>query len=417
MTQDVYELGTFPPLGTVPKSMYASVIRPERYGEPIDAFCTEIVPVPEVGRRQVLVLVMAAGINYNNVWAAMGTPVDVVATRRRAGAQENFHIGGSDGSGIVWAVGDDVSSVSVGDHVIMSAAFWDEGAEDIRLGTDPMMSSSQRIFGYEENYGTFAQFALVQDLQCHPKPRHMNWEDAGCFLVTGGTAYRQLTRWAPNIVCPGDPVLIWGGAGGLGSMAIQLVRSRGGIPIAVVSDDERGAYCRELGARGVINRREFDHWGRLPDINDTDAIQHWLTEARRFAAAYRGALGSRTAPRIVFEHTGEGTIPTSMYLCDNGGMVVICGGTSGYNADVDLRFLWMRQKRLQGSHYASLHECRSMIELVSAGLIDPCLSWCGQFDEIGKAHQLMRENQHPPGNLAVMVNVPRCGITSADLPF
>lgn len=76
MKQSVYELGTFPPLGTVPESMFASVIRPDRYGEPIDAFCTEIVPVPEVGRRQVLVLVMAAGINYNNVWAAMGKPMD-----------------------------------------------------------------------------------------------------------------------------------------------------------------------------------------------------------------------------------------------------------------------------------------------------------------------------------------------------
>lgn len=415
MKQSVYEVGTFPPLGTVPESMYASVIRPERYGEPVDAFRTEVVPVPAVGRRQVLVLVMAAGINYNNVWAAMGQPVDVVAARRRRGDAENFHIGGSDGSGIVWAVGEDVSSVAVGDHVIMSFARWDETAEDIRLGCDPMLSSSQTISGYEENYGSFAQFALVEDFQCHPKPRHLTWESAGCFLVTGGTAYRQLTSWTPNVVGPGDPVLIWGGAGGLGSMAIQLVRSRGGIPIAVVSDGAKADYCRRLGAHGVINRRDFDHWGRLPDIDDTDAIQAWLTGARRFTVAYREALGSRQAPRIVFEHTGEGTIPTSMYLCDNGGMVVICGGTSGFNADIDLRFLWMRQKRLQGSHYANLRECRSMVELVSAGIVDPCLSWCGEFDEIGKAHQLMRENQHPPGNLGVLVNAPRRGMTSDDI--
>jgi crotonyl-CoA carboxylase/reductase len=111
----------------------------------------------------------------------------------------------------------------------------------------------------------------------------------------------------------------------------------------------------------------------------------------------------------VFEHSGEGTIPTSMYVCDGDGMVVICGGTSGYNGDVDLRFLWMRQKRLQGSHFANTQECAAITELIARGLIDPCLSTSAAFEQVGNLHQLMYENEHPPGNMAVRVNALEAG--------
>jgi crotonyl-CoA carboxylase/reductase len=87
-------------------------------------------------------------------------------------------------------------------------------------------------------------------------------------------------------------------------------------------------------------------------------------------------------------------------------MVVICGGTSGYNADVDLRYMWMRQKRLQGSHYASLRQVRQVIQLASDRVLDPCLSWTGGFDQIGEAHQMLYENRHPYGNMAVRINAP-----------
>ncbi|MYR85225.1 zinc-binding dehydrogenase, partial [Streptomyces sp. SID685] len=106
----------------------------------------------------------------------------------------------------------------------------------------------------------------------------------------------------------------------------------------------------------------------------------------------------------------------SMYLCDNAGMVVICGGTSGYNGDVDLRHLWMRSKRLQGSHYAGTRECREVIELVGTGMLDPCLSACETFQDIGRMHQMMHDNVHPSGNMAVLVNAPRRGESTLELP-
>jgi len=102
-------------------------------------------------------------------------------------------------------------------------------------------------------------------------------------------------------------------------------------------------------------------------------------------------------------------VPTSIFVCDTGGMVVICAGTSGYNATLDLRYHWMRQKRFQGSHFANDDDARALNDLVIAGKVDPCLSKTYGFDEIPHVHQLMYENRHPHGNMAVLVNATRPG--------
>lgn len=402
-TRELYPVGDRPPPGAVPALMHAAVIRPDRYGPPASAMAVETIPVPRPGRGQVLVLVMAAGVNFNNVWASLGKPLDVVKARQRTGATEAFHVGGSEGSGIVWALGEDVRAVRPGDEVILSGCRWDERATDIRFGADPIASTSQQVWGYELNHGSFAQFTVVDEYQCLPKPKALSWEAAACFLLAGATAYRQLCGWPPHTVAPGDPVLIWGGSGGLGSMAIQIVRRLGGLPVAVTSSPERQAHCMRLGACGVIDRREFSHWGAPPDDGDAGAYAAWVDGVRAFGRQVWSAIGERRNPRIVFEHAGSGTLPTSLYLCDSGGMVVICGATSGYRADVDLRYLWMRQKRLQGSHYANLRECREITALVSTGGIDPCLGRVFEFGDIAAAHQLMYENRHPPGNMAVRI--------------
>ncbi len=106
--------------------MHAFTLRRERYGDPREAFAREVVPVPGVRPGHVLVCTMAAGIDYNDVWAAQGHPVDVIAMREKAGAEEDYHIGGS---GVVWAVGEGVRGVAVGDHVVIAPGQWDEGAE------------------------------------------------------------------------------------------------------------------------------------------------------------------------------------------------------------------------------------------------------------------------------------------------
>lgn len=399
----LYDIGDPPPLGEVPTQMHAWVIRPERFGEPITSFQQEVIDVPDIGDDEVLIYVMAAGVNYNNVWASTGVPQNVIAARQTAGETEAFHIGGSDASGIVYKVGTAVSGLSVGDEVVVHMGTWSPNCPVVRSGADPTYSPTFRSWGYETNYGSFAQFARVQAHQCLPRPKHLSWASSASYMAVGASAYRMLTGWGIHAVRPNDVVLCWGGAGGLGSMAIQITSAMGGIPVAVVSSDDKIEYCKRLGARGCINRKRFNHWGTPPHWKDRAGYSKWLAEARAFGEAIWEAVGERRNPRIVFEHPGESTIPTSIFVCQRGGMVVICAGTTGYNATVDLRYVWTQQKRLQGSHVANDEQARALNELVASKRIDPCTSQVFSWDDLATSHQLMYENRHPYGNMAVLV--------------
>ncbi len=410
MSKELYDIGTAPSLGEIPKRMHAHLVRADRFGEPQEAFRQEVVDVPDIADDEALVYVMAAGINYNNVWAARGVPVNVIAARQKAGEQEDFHIGGSDASGVVYKVGRGVKNLKVGDEVVVHCGTWSADCPMVRSGEDPMYSPTFRIWGYETNYGSFAQFTRVQAHQCVPKPKHLTWEEAAAYMLVGATSYRMLLGWSANSVRKDDVVLIWGGSGGLGSMAIQIAKAKGAIPIAVVSSTDKFDYCHRLGAKGCINRSDFDHWGMLPHWKDSVGYAQWLKGVRGFGKAIWDILGERRGPRLVFEHPGESTIPTSMFVCETGGMVVICAGTTGYNATVDLRYLWMRQKRIQGSHFANDEQARGFNQLVIEGLVDPCLAKAYTFDEVPLVHQLMSENRHPTGNMAVLVGAPRFGL-------
>src|SRR5690606_13158908 len=239
-------------------------------------------------------------------------------------------------------------------------------------------------------------------------------EASAAYMLVGATAYRMLCGWPPHVVQEGDPVLVWGATGGLGVMATQIVKAKGGIPIAVVSDESKFEMCYQLGAKGVINRKDpaFTHWGRLPVLDDGAAFGEWMKGARAFGAKFWEVLGERRNPKIVFEHPGESTIPTSVFMADNAGMVVICAGTSGYNADVDLRYLWMRQKRLQGSHFANTEQRAARSDLVAAGEVAPVLSEVVEREQVGDCHQAMYENRHPAGNMASIVNARGRGQTT-----
>ncbi len=409
MAKDLYELGEQPPIGEVPSKMHAWLIRQDRFGVPTKAFQKEVLDIPPVADDEVLVYVMAAGVNYNNVWAALGVPVDVIGARNKAGEPEPFHIGGSDASGIVYKVGKDVTNVRVGDEVVVHCGIWSRDCPSVKAGVDPMYSPTFRIWGYETNWGSFAQFTKVQAHQCLPRPKHLSWEASAAYMLVGATAYRMLLGWPEHAIRTNDVVLIWGGAGGLGSMAIQIARAKGAIPIAVISSDDKIEYCKTLGAKGCINRKGFNHWGMLPHWKDTEKYNVWLKGVRAFGKAIWDVLGEKRSPRIVFEHPGEDTIPTSIFVCDTGGMVVICAGTTGYNATVDLRYHWMRQKRLQGSHFANDEQSKGLNDLVLAGQVDPCLSRTFTWEELPLSHQLMHDNKHPHGNMAILVGAPTAG--------
>jgi crotonyl-CoA carboxylase/reductase len=409
VVREIYNLGDQPPLGVVPEKMHAFCVRQERFGEPKDAWQREIIPVPDIGPKDVLVYTMATGINYNNVWAALGYPVDVIADRQKRGEPEDFHAGGSDCAGIVWAVGSEVTQTKVGDEVVVHSGWWEPDDPWVLSGKDPMLAPSTRIWGYQTNYGGYCQFTRAQSHQCQPKPAGLTWEQAACYMLCASTAYRMLMGWPPNVVEEGDVVLVWGAAGGLGSLAMQIVNARGGKPVAVVSDEGKRQFCLDKGAIGVINRADFDHWGPMPDTSSKQ-WGAWMKGARSFGKAIWDVLGERKNPKIVFEHPGESTLPTSGFVCDIGGMIVICAGTTGYNVTLDLRYHWMMQKRFQGSHLANDEQAAAVNELVTSGQVDPCLSGTFSFDEIGHVHQLMHKNKHPHGNMACLVNAIGLGL-------
>jgi crotonyl-CoA carboxylase/reductase len=380
--------------GTLPETMAAWVIRKDREGEPLDAFQIEEIEVPEPGAFEVIVRVMAAGVNYNNVWAALGKPVSVFGY----GDHPEFghHIGGSDASGVVWKVGAGVTRWKPGDEVVIhcnQASYEDPEVH----GLDPMAAPSQKIWGYETTWGSFAQFTKVQAQQLLAKPPALTWDEAASYGLVYFTAYRMLIDQCR--LQAGDRVLIWGAAGGLGVFATQLCAAAGAQCVGVVSSEEKGRLVMELGATGYINRNEYAGMMRRGG-EDAAAEKARFGESRRFAKAVKEILGE--PPDIVFEHVGKATFPTSVYVVRPFGKVVICAGTTGFDLDFDVRYLWMRQKQIIGSHFANAYECMKANELIVQGRIRPVLWRTFGFDGVAEAHQLMKENKHL-GKIAILV--------------
>jgi crotonyl-CoA carboxylase/reductase len=386
--------------GELPQTMAAWVIRQEREGEPVDAFQLEEIEVPEPAAFEVVVRVMAAGVNFNNVWAALGKPVSVFGYGDHP--EYGHHIGGSDASGVVWKVGPGVTRWKPGDEVVIhcnQASYEDPEVH----GLDPMAAPSQRIWGYETTWGSFAQFTKVQAQQLLPKPEHLAWEEAASYGLTYFTAYRMLMDMVE--LQAGHKVLIWGAAGGLGVFATQLCAMTGADCVGVVSSDEKGKLVEQLGAKGFINRNEFK--GMMRTGTETpEEEKARFKESRAFSKRVKEILGE--SPDIVFEHVGKATFPTSVFTVKPFGKVVICGATSGYTLDFDVRYLWMRQKQIIGSHFANAWECLKANQLIAESKIRPVLWKTMPFEDVARAHQLMHENKHA-GKISVLVGAEKEG--------
>jgi crotonyl-CoA carboxylase/reductase len=277
-----------------------------------------------------------------------------------------------------------------------------------------MFSPSQRIWGYETPDGSFAQFTAVQAQQLMRRPRHLTWEESGCYVLTLATSYRMLFGHRPHILRPGHNVLVWGASGGIGSMAVQLISTAGANAIGIISDDAKTDFVMQLGAKGVINRSNFNCWGPLPDVDDVAGYNDYMKRVREFGKAIWAITGKGNDVDFVFEHPGEQTFPVSCFVVKRGGMVVFCAGTTGYNITFDARFVWMRQKRIQGSHFANLLQASQANELVVERRIDPCMSEVFPWLEIPRAHTKMMKNQHKPGNMAVLIQAKRPGMRTLD---
>ncbi|WP_367129082.1 crotonyl-CoA carboxylase/reductase [Saccharothrix sp. HUAS TT1] len=370
------------------------------------------VPMPELAPDEVLVAVMASAVNYNTVWSAMFEPIPTFRFLKQFARQGGWatrhdlphHVVGSDGAGVVARVGSGVRHWKPGDHVVVSPAYVDD--QEPATHADGMMGAEQRAWGFETNFGGLAEYAVVRASQLIPKPGHLTWEEAATNPLCAGTAYRMLVSDRGARMKQGDVVLIWGAAGGLGAYAVQYVKNGGGIPVGVVGSERKAEVLRRLGCDIVINREEFGLTDDLGD--DPDRV---VEVGKRLGSLIRDRAGRD--PDIVFEHVGRATFGLSVFVVRRGGVVVTCGSSTGYQHVYDNRYLWMKLKRVIGSHVANLQEQWEANRLVQSGRVVPTLSAVYPLSEVAEATRVVQENRHI-GKVAVLCMAPEPGLGVTD---
>ena len=241
------------------------------------------------------------------------------------------------------------------------------------------------------------------------KPAHLTWEEAACYTLTLATAYRMLFGHPPHTLKPGDNVLVWGASGGLGVFGVQLVAASGANAIAVVSDESKMRIRASISAPKASSTARSSSAGASCRRSTRAEYNDWTKEARRFGKAIWDITGKRDVD-IVFEHPGEADLPG-----------VVHGGEARRHGGV-LRRHHRLQHHLRRALRVDAAEAHPGLALraFEAGepgqplrlerRIDPCMSEVFPWENIPLAHMKMWKNQHPPGNMSVLVNAPRTGL-------
>jgi NADPH2:quinone reductase len=317
------------------------------------------LPIPKIGPREVLLRIKAAAMNYNCIWARQGLPgMDFKLP----------HINGTDGAGVVVEVGSEVTTVKVGDEVVVNGAFSCGDCVECIRGV-PMFCPHWRIWGFETgpNKGAEAEYAAVPARNCIPKPPNTSFAEIAAITNVLATVWRMLVTRAR--MQAGDTVLIWGATGGIGSAAIQLCRVFGAKTIAIVSSAEKAKVAAELGADYVINRTEQRVTREVMNITNKRGVD------------------------IVFEHSGAATWETSTYCLRWGGTIVTCGATTGFKAPLDIRFLWTKQQNYLGSHFASISETVDALRFVKSGQIKAVINEIMPLKDVVRGHEMLEKGE------------------------
>ena len=311
---------------------------------------------------------------------------------------QDFHIVGSDASGVVVRVGSAVRNWKPGDRVTVHCNYVDD--QDPSAHNDSMLAANQRIWGFETNYGGLADLSIVKANQLMPKPAHLSWEESAVNALCASTSYRMLVGDHAGRMKQGDNVFIWGATGGIGAYATQLVINGGGTPIGVVSSESRVKLLNAMGCDAVIDRRAegYQFWS---DEHTQDE-----SEWRRLGKKVRSLVGED--PDIVFEHPGRSTMGASVFITKRGGKIVTCAATSGYMLEYDNRHLWMKLKSIISSHFANYQEAWEMNRLIDKGAIQPVMSEVYALDQVGDAALKVHHNEGE-GKIGVLCLAPEAG--------
>ncbi len=382
--------------------------------DPRKSLHVDEVALPELAPDEAIIAVMASSINFNTVWTSIFEPLPTFGFLERLGRESvwgkrhdlDYHVVGSDASGVVLRVGSAVRKWKPGDKVTIHCNYLDD--QDPSQHDDAMLAENQRIWGFETNFGGLADLAVVKANQIMPKPKHLTWEESAVNALCNSTSYRMIVSKHAAGMKQGDGVLIWGATGGIGGYAVQYVLNGGGTPVGVVSSEKKADMLRAMGCEAVINRKEanYQFW-KDPHTQDE---KEW----RRLGKDIRGLIGRDVD--IVFEHPGRQTFGASVFAVARGGTIVTCAATSGYMIEYDNRHLWMKLKRIVSSHFANYQEAWNANQLICEGKIQPMLSQVFPLTDLGEAAFQVHKNMHE-GKLGVLCLAPEEGLGIDDPEF
>ena len=312
-------------------------------------------PEPEPGPGEARVAIRAAAMNRLDLFVRNGIPHVPLP-----------QVPGSDGAGVVDAVGPGVEGLTPGDRVLLQPGLFCGTCEFCRAG-EQSLCVIFRIVG-EHVAGTFAEKVVVPARNLFPIPGGLSFERAAAFPLVYQTAWRMVvTRGA---VRPGETVLIHGAGGGVGGAAMEIALLAGARVFATTSGEEKARRLAEAGAALVI-----DHG------------------AEDVAAVVREKTGKRGVD-VVIDSVGEATWMTSLKCAAKGGRIVTCGATTGPNPKEEIRLIYWKQLSILGSTMANDHEFRAMLAAVAAGKLTPRIDSTFAFSRVREAFERMEKGDH-----------------------
>jgi NADPH:quinone reductase-like Zn-dependent oxidoreductase len=308
-------------------------------------------PAPKAG--EVLIRLKAAAVNHRDLFLRMG--------RQLADALP--FTPGSDGAGVVETIGAGVQGVAPGDEVVIFPVLSDNTCAYCLAG-EHSLCDNFRILGGPDD-GTYAQYILIPAINVYPKPGPLSWEEAGAFPLASLTAYRMVMDRAA--VRPGERVLIHGIGGGVATFALQFAKVAGATVFVTSSDDAKLARAEELGADALINYATHDWRARVKDLTGGRGVD------------------------VVVETVGAATWQGSLDAVRRGGRLVICGATTGTQAETNVRSIYWHQLTVVGSTMGTHREFAQMLRLYEAGKVRPVVDTVIPLSEAWRAHKRMEE--------------------------
>jgi len=328
----------------------------ERHGGPEVLRYAEVAE-PEPGPAEVLVRVSACALNHLDLWVRAGLPGVPIPLP---------HIPGSDVAGVVARIGPGVTAVKPGQKVLLAPGVSCRKCPPCLAGLDNRCPQFTNL-GYLIDGGC-AEFVRCPEVNCFPYPENLSFEQAAAVPLVFQTAWHMLVTRAQ--IEAGEEVLVLGAGSGVGSAAIQIAKLFGCRVIGTGGSEAKLARARELGADECILHQK--RGARTQGIKE---------EVRR--------LTGKRGVDIVFEHVGTATWEDSVASLARGGRLVTCGATTGYDAKVDLRFLFSRQLSVLGSYMGTKSEFATVVKLVAAGRLRPVVDRSFPLKEGEAAHRYL----------------------------